>query len=343
MRLAHAFLVVLPFVVATAHAESARRPAYVQADGSVLIVGDRALEPVLARVNAIYEREHPGTRFTMVLRGKPVGIDGIVAGVALFAPVAHDAWEGEIEPFKRLTGHAPLDVRIGRFGYAAPGRERPPAVYVNAANPLERLGMDELARIFTTGAMPSDLRRWGQLGLGGDWTQHAIHIYGTRDDGQDATQLRLDRLGGHPFAAHYEPLATARDVIDAVAHDRYGIGLVGIPHAGADEANTRPVALARTPEGAASLGTLDDVRQGLYPLSSWLHAYVDVAPGRAMDPVAAEYLSILLSDEGQAIIAAAAGAGLVPLAPSEVGHERAKLFEPRAQRNVERPDERRIP
>ena len=87
---------------------------YLRSDGSIYIVGDDTMEPLLKRLNEVFVQTHPGIRFTMVLRSPPTGIDGIQAGVSLFAPVAHDAGETEIEPFKRLTGYRPLDVRIGR-------------------------------------------------------------------------------------------------------------------------------------------------------------------------------------------------------------------------------------
>src|SRR5258706_7652357 len=113
---------IFPFAMA-AGAELAipRDASYVLPDGSVTIVGDKALEPLLARWNALFIRAHPHIRFTMLLRNAPVGIDGIIAKVSLFAPVAHDAWESEVDPFKRLYGYRPLDVRIARIGHAAPG------------------------------------------------------------------------------------------------------------------------------------------------------------------------------------------------------------------------------
>ena len=122
---------------------------YLLPDGSVYIVGDDTMEPLLKRLNDLFVKAHPGIRFTMLLRSPPTGIDGIQAGVSLFAPVAHDAWETEIEPFKRLTGYRPLDVRIGRRGYAGAARQNPPAIYVNASNPLPRLTLDQVGRIFT--------------------------------------------------------------------------------------------------------------------------------------------------------------------------------------------------
>ena len=97
-------------------------PGYVLADGSIRIVAEKTMEPVLSRLNTLMTRRHPELRFRMIFGDVPVGLDGIIARVSLFAPLAHDAWESEIDPFKRLNGYRPLDVRIGRLGHAGSGR-----------------------------------------------------------------------------------------------------------------------------------------------------------------------------------------------------------------------------
>jgi phosphate transport system substrate-binding protein len=262
-----------------------------------------------------------------VLRSPPTGIDGIQAGVSLFAPVAHDAWETEIEPFKRLTGYRPLDVRIGRRGYVGAGRENPPGIYVNASNPLPRLTVDQVARIFTTGQQPTDLRHWSQLGLDGEWAKHAIHLYGTRDDGRTVTALRTTRFGGLPFARHYEGLPEDADVLQALAGDRYGIGVVWFVEGASVPREVRLVPLAENAGAPPSVAEYEDVRQGRYPLSPYLHLYIRSAPGEPLDPVVKEYVRLALSFVGQHIIEALKEGkqGYVALTPEEAVRELAKI------------------
>ena len=307
---------------------------YVLSDGSVYIVGDDTMEPLLKRLNDLFVKTHPGIRFTMLLRSPPTGIDGIQAGVSLFAPVAYDAWETEIEPFKRLTGYRPLDVHIGRRGYAGAVRQNPPAIYVNASNPLPRLTLDQVGRIFTTGQSPSDLRHWSQLGAQGDWAKHAIHLYGTRDDGKAVTALRTARFGGLPFARHYEALAEDADVLQALAGDRYGIGLVGFVDPATVPKEVRLVALAENASAPSSLAAYEDVRHGRYPLAPYLHFYVRAAPGTPLNPVVKEYLRLALSIDGQRIIEALqdGAQSYVPLTPEEALRELVKIDEPAAAR-----------
>ena len=317
------------FAGAGARAEIAipRDAPYVLPDGSIHIVGDKTMEPLITRWNDLFTRTHPGIRFTLLLGNPPVGIDGIVARVSLFAPVAHDAWESEIDPFKRLYGYRPRDVRVGRIGHAGAGRENPPAIYVNAANPIASLTIDEVGRIFTTGQLPGDLRHWSQLGAGGEWAKHSIHVYGTRDDGMTVTALRIERFGGRPFARHHEALANDADVLEALAGDRYGIGLAWSVDERSVPSGVRLVALSPRAGIPASGGEYEAVSQGRYPLSPHLHIYVGTAPGQPLDPVAREYLRLVLSPEGQRIVAQMKDGrqGFVPLTPEEALQELAKI------------------
>ena len=301
--------------------------SYRLADGSVRVVGDLTMEPLVTRLNQLFIRDHPGIRFTLILRGPPTGIDGIVADVSLFAPLGREAWETEIEPFKRLTGYRPLDIRIGRRGYAGAGDQNPPGIYVHVDNPLRQLTMTELGRVLTAGQMPSDVRHWGQLDLEGQWAKHAIHVYGTRDDGRFVTGLRGAWFGGRPFRRDYEALAEDTDVLEAVAGDRYGIGVVDFVSRTSIPKNVRLVALAQDVNTRASLGEYDDVRQARYPLSPYLHLYVRTAPGQPLNPLAKQYIRLALSTDGQRLIEELKGEkeGYAPLAAEEVRQELAKI------------------
>jgi phosphate transport system substrate-binding protein len=291
------------------------------------IFGDETLHGVLLPLNAFFESGHAGIRVEMTLRPPPAGIDGIVAGVSMLAPLGHDATEGELEPFKRLFGYLPIDVRIGRVGHAAPGAVHPPAVYVHADNPLASLSLQDLARVLTTGQPDGDLRRWRQLGLDGDrWKSHAIHLYGPRDNGGELTGLRATRFGNKPLAMHYEAFERDDDVVEAVRADRYGLGIVshGVDAALLSGARVLPLASGA---GAGSIASLEDVRQGRYPLSPFVHAYLPARSRAEIDPLTRDYLRLALSAPGQQLLRAleSSPSALVPLRADELAIEQAKV------------------
>lgn len=64
--------------------------------------------------------------------------------------MGREAWPAELAGFHDMFGYQPLDVHIGYGGFTHPGHKNPPAIYVNAANPLAGLTLDRAARIMTS-------------------------------------------------------------------------------------------------------------------------------------------------------------------------------------------------
>lgn len=300
---------------------------YVMPDGSVYIVGNDGMEVMLAKFNALFTQTHPGIKFTVMLKGSSTGIGGLTAGVSAFAPMGREAWPTDLSGFREVYGYLPTDVRIGYDGYTRPKHKSPPALYVNAKNPLAGLTLDQVKRIFTSGNAKGDLTHWSQLGLKGSWAKRAIHLYGPRDEGGFATSVRMSLLDKLSFAAGYEGLPKLADVVGAVAEDPYGIALVGFFDAASATPDVKLVPLAANKDGPLAVPNYDTVHAGLYPFSPALHIYVNRAPGKPLDPVVKEYLRLALSREGQAIIESEKDndEGYVPLTAAAAVVELAKL------------------
>jgi phosphate transport system substrate-binding protein len=308
------------------HVAVPRGASYLRADGSIYIVGDDGMDETIARLDALFARTHPGFRFTTVLKGSSTGIGALTAGVSAMAPMGRIGWADDIGAFKEVYGYAPLDIHIGYDAFTHAGHKNPPALYVNAKNPLAGLTAQEAERIFTTGASGGDLVTWGQLGLKGAWGKRRIHLYGLRDDGGFATSLREAMMGKHPFSARYEALDKPDEVVAAVAQDPYGVALMGFYDA-EKTPQVKLVPLAVSGGAPFVAPTFENVQAGLYPYASDLRIYVNRRPGAPLDPFVKEYLRMVLSPQGQAIVAEGRDneQGFVPLAPEAVQAELAKL------------------
>ncbi|MDD3180565.1 MAG: hypothetical protein PHQ04_09460 [Opitutaceae bacterium] len=296
---------------------------YVRLDGSVYIVGSAGMREVLTRFNELFSQTHPNVRFTMLLDPTAAtALGGLAAGVSAFAPMDRAAWPQETRPFRQVHGYEATDVRIGRNCYPAASRTRPPGVYVNTRNPLSGLTLEQVARVFTMGGGTGDLTRWEQLGLTGEWAQRLIHLYGPRDNGGYISALRHSRMDGRPFSRRYEPLASDAAIIQAVADDPYGVGLVGLHEVAVLPPTVRLLPLAENANEPYRVADDETLHAGRYPLAEFLHLYIDKIPGKSPDPLVADYIRLVLSPEGQEIITAT---GHVPLTPAEAEHERSKL------------------
>ena len=300
--------------------------SYLRHDGSVYIVGDDAMDETIAAFNALFVKTHPGFRFTVTLKGSSTGIGGLTAGVSALAPMGRPGWNEDLGAFKEARGYYPTDIHIGYDAFTHKDHKSPPAIYINAKNPLAGLTVEQLVRIFTVGAAAGDLTHWSQLGLTGDLGNHAIHLYGPADDGTVATSFRETIKAKGPFSPRYEPMAKMADVVNSVANDPYGIAIVGF-FDGAKVAGVKILPLAGKPGAPMALPSYEDIHAGRYPLASHLRIYVDRAPGKPLDPLVKDYLRLALSSEGQAIIAAGKDneQGFVPLDAEAVKAELAKL------------------
>jgi phosphate transport system substrate-binding protein len=306
--------------------EVPKNASYLKPDGSISIIGDDGAEEEVAKLNALFTKTHPGIHFTVVLKGSSTGIPAMTAGASALAPMGRAGWPQDLAAFKEAHGYEPADIHIGYNSFTHDGHKSPPALYVNAKNPLAGLTIEQVAQVFTSGAAKGDITHWGQLGLSGDWAKHTIHLYGLRDDGTLATTIRLSQLGKNPFSDRYEAFDHVADVVKAVAEDPYGIALAGFFEA-AKVPKAKVVPLAYKDGAAFVTPSYDAIKAGQYPLASYLRLYVDRAPGKPLDPFVAEYARMVLSREGQEIIAAGRDSeqGFVPLEASAATSELEKL------------------
>ena len=302
--------------------------AYLASDGSVLIIGSEATGSLLKNFNELFVKMHRGFKLLLQARGLPaVAAYGIITGISPFALIDREIWPLETRPFRQIYGYEPIGIRIGYVGYSAPGRANPPGIYVNARNPIRGLTIDQVARVFTTGAGSGDITVWGQLGLPGEWSKRVIHLYGPRDDGSWPSAIRHAKMGGFPFARGYEPQSSCAQIIQALADDLYGMALAGFCDIGSLQVPVKMLPLAEKESQTFAGTSLADISAGAYPLAAYLMFYVNRAPGKPLDPFVKEYARMILSRDGQAIIAAQKDPtrGYLPLPAPEVANELNKL------------------
>jgi phosphate transport system substrate-binding protein len=292
----------------TAHAQekpvNSRPPvSYVDASGAIQIVGNDGMATMLDGIDTLFASTHSEIRFKLYLHGSSTAMPALTSGISAFAPMGRDIWPTDRANFKNTHGYEPVDIKIGYAGWGPrPSYKTPPAVYVNKANPLVGVSLTQLRQILVSGAPQGDIRTWSQVTQDAKSVPREIHVYGTPDDGGFATAFRLRHLQGLPFTSHYETLPNARDVMQAVASDPNGIGFVGW-------FNTQAVPGVRLLPISMEAGqpyatpSKQDLMADRYPLASYLHLVIDKVPGQPIAPWLSDYLKLVLSPAGQAVIA----------------------------------------
>jgi phosphate transport system substrate-binding protein len=197
---------------------------------------------------------------------------------------------------------------VGGGAYEKGDRSHAIAVYVNRANPLERITLAQLDAIYSATrrrGSAAAVTTWGQLGLTGEWANHPIIAYAARRPNgiADAFQDRVLLTGDFKASIHERansPTARVLDsVVDAVGADANGIGYAGFAQA---TSAVKALAVAETEAGPYVAGTLASVTDQSYPLTRFVYIAINKAPGKPLTPAVREFLRLVLSREGQQVL-----------------------------------------
>ncbi|WNV07603.1 PstS family phosphate ABC transporter substrate-binding protein [Tardiphaga sp. 709] len=296
--------------------------AYLTSDGAIRIGGAVHAKFVVERANALYAQTHPAAKLVDVSAGAETAIPNLTYNRILVGSMGRPIKLLEAAGFKSAFGAEPIEIRVAHAANdTSQHLATSLAVYVHRDNPITQLTTKQVAQILTIGNDGGDFSRWGQLGLKGDWTKRLIHPLGTPQYSGFGTWMLANRLDGKPYSTRYEEYSSTDELLKRLESEPGGITVAAI---GRETDRIKQVAVAETPGGPFIKGTPTEIQVNKYPYSRYLYFYARREADGKIDPVAADYLKLLLSKEGQDIFAAQAN-GYIPLNAADAAIERAKL------------------
>jgi phosphate transport system substrate-binding protein len=250
--------------------------------------------------------------------------------------MGRDSWQVENLGFTKTFGYDPTRFVAATGAYDVEGKTFPMVVFVHKDNPLKQLTLQQLDAIFGTerklGA-PRALRTWGDLGLTGEWANKPIHLYAYANDSGFGVFFSVAAMGGSTRwncdIQQFDNITDAngktltpggKRILNALAQDKYGLAYSGIRYATAD---IKPLAIAARPGGPYVAPTRENTVNRTYPLLRDIPIYINRAPGKPIDPKVREFLSYILSREGQEAISHEGD--YLPLTVELVQQQRAQL------------------
>ncbi|NGZ84791.1 PstS family phosphate ABC transporter substrate-binding protein [Duganella aceris] len=295
--------------------------SYLAPDGAVKINGAEHVQYIVERFNAQFSATHPGVRFVVDGKGTTSAVPLLMHGKTLFGAMGRAINPIEAVPYRKIVGRDALEIRVARTADDTSGHLATSlAVYVNRANPLTQASAADVARMLSIGNPGGDYSTWGQLGLKGDWAQRSIHPYGTPEYTGFGDYLQQEHLNKRTLAPLHEQASNTEAILQRIGADPAGMGVAAI---GMENPQVRQLAIVGA-DGRVTTGTAAEVSDGSYPYARWLYFYVRRLPGQPVDPLVREYLRLVLSRDGQAIIASQPK-GYIPLTATQAAAELAKL------------------
>jgi phosphate transport system substrate-binding protein len=331
------FAWIAAFAAMTAHAQSPYQPqpasppkdaGYVLADGAIQIVGWDDLAGMLANLNALYTRTHPGTKFSYVPGNLMAPQHSLIFGETAFAPMGMEFSSNLNSAYRPQVKAPTYSIRIAHGAVSGEAKLSPLAFIVHPGNPVERLSPGQLLHIFTVGGRAPDIVWWKQAGVKGPAGEREIQSYGLPESDHYPSEdlgfgvyLFRDKWGLAHNARNYHMQQTYAEVTKRVSEDPAGIGITTVNRV---TPGVKVVGITPGEWGTLMRGSKEDVQSGRYPYDRFVYIYVRRLPGQPIDSFVKEYLRMALSKEGQEAIAADAK-GYLPLNGAEISAEIAKL------------------
>jgi phosphate transport system substrate-binding protein len=299
-----------------------------QLTGTIRSIGADTMEEVTKSWLQTFQKYHPGLKFTMEAKASGTAGPALTDATADVGPVAREMLPAEEEAFIKRWGYKPTAFRVATGSYRTPGKTHAITFYVHKDNPIGKLTFADLDAIFSTtrkhGHTP--VTTWGDLGLKGEWADKKISLWGLIRPNGIAHYVQENVMDGGDFKDGINERTTVGSlpaldaIVQGIEKDRYGIGYSGFSNA---TPGVKAIALAADARGPYYQGTFDEVVSHEYPLSRFVYVYVNKAPGKKLDPTVREYLSFILSKEGQQAVVQE---GIfLPLPADMLRKERAKL------------------
>ena len=296
-------------------------PAYHPAapvSGTLAAVSADTMEGMIKSWGEAFKRQHPEANIAETMR------ELNPEDRAALGPNTDQVFNNSNEPYEDAYGYEPFRVQVSMAAFNLREHIQAIGVYVNKDNPISQLSLAQLDAMYSCTrrrGYPADITTWGQLGLTGAWADKPVHIYGRAIKKDEVGMyfrdiVLLDGLYKDSFQSPGKGVSV--DVVKAVTEDPYGIGYCAFAYK--TEA-LKSLALFDD-RGVLGQPTLGDVASGRYPLDRPLYFYVNRKPGQPLDPLVKEFLSFVLSREGQEIVARAT---YLPLPSVVAAAERAKL------------------
>jgi phosphate transport system substrate-binding protein len=231
-----------------------------------------------------YREVEPAVEIEVSGGGSGVGIAALIRGTVDLVNSSRDMKPEEIEQARRNTGKAPKGFVVG---YDALG------VYVNKANPLSEITLEQLAEIYKENGT---LTRWSQLGVTIPGAQDDTIVLVSRQSSSGTYEFfREHVLGKQDFRLGSRDLNGSKEVVELVGSTPSAIGYSGMGYA---TPGVKMLKVAHSKTEPAVAPTVAAVHDKSYPLARSLHLYTLGEPQGAVKA----YVDWILSDAGQKVV-----------------------------------------
>ena len=309
------FLAPLTGILAQAVQVDPKLPRYKKKEGvtgKISSIGSDTMNNLLALWGEAFKRIYPNVVIEFEGKGSSTAPPALQAGTAQLGPMSRPMKAEEIDAVEKKHGFKPTPINTAIDALA---------VYVHKDNPLETLTLQQVDAIFSKtrrGGYREDITNWSQIDS--KLASRPLSLYGRNSASGTYGFFKEHALfrGDYKDGVKEQPGSAA--VVQGVSRDRNGIGYSGI---GYKTSGVKALAIAEKEGAPAYAPTFENAETGKYPISRALIMYILKDPNKPLNPLVREFLTYVLSYEGQSDVLKD---GYYPLSLQRVNRELKKLY-----------------
>lgn len=280
--------------------------------GNFSSVGSDTLNNLMTLWAEDFKKFYPNVNIQIQGAGSSTAPPALTEGTANFGPMSRLMKDQEVQAFEKKYGYKPTAIGVAIDALA---------VFVNKDNPIKGLTIKQVDGIFsaTQKCGGSNITRWGDVGLDGDWKSKPIQLYGRNSVSGTYGYFKEHALCKGDYKTNVNEQPGSASVVQSVSTGLNAIGYSGI---GYKTSSVRAVPLAKDDKSPLEEASEENALSGKYPLSRVLYVYVNKAPNKPLTPMEVEFFKMVLSKRGQGVVEKD---GYIPLPAKMAEKELAKL------------------
>ena len=259
--------------------------------GNLSSVGSDSLANLMTLWAEEYKKAYPNVNIQIQAAGSSTAPPALTEGTANLGPMSRAMKDNELQAFEEKFGYKPTAVPVAIDALA---------VFVHKDNPIKQLTMQQVDGIFSATKLcgGSDISKWGDLGLTGEWADKPIQLFGRNSVSGTYGYFKEEALCKGDFKANVNEQPGSASVVQSISSTVNAIGYSGI---GYRTASVRAVPLVNK-KGEVEEANETNALSGKYPLARFFYVYVNKAPNKPLSPLEAEFVKLVLSQQGQQVV-----------------------------------------
>lgn len=259
--------------------------------GNLNSVGSDTLNNLMTFWAEGFKARYPNVKVQIEGKGSSTAPPALATGLAQVGPMSRAMKASEIASFEGRYGHKPTAIPVAVDALA---------VFVHKDNPIKGLSLTQVDAIFSSGRKRGgqDVSAWGGVGLDGAWGNRSISVFGRNSASGTYGFFKEIALKNGDFKSSVKEQPGSSSVVQGIASDLSAVGYSGIGYA---TSGVRALPLSEKDGQEFVAANQANCESGAYPLARFLYVYVNKAPNKEMDRLTQEFMTFVLSKQGQEI------------------------------------------